>query len=282
MQDPVTTLIDLALAEDIGSGDLTSRYFIPEARRARAFVATRRDGVLSGVDVAARVFLAVDPQLDVEVLIADGSCVAAGAFLMRIEGSARSILTAERTALNFLQRLSGIATLTSSYVALVKDTNVHILDTRKTTPGYRMLEKQAVVHGGGSNHRFGLYDRAMVKDNHLVAEGGVPALQAAIHRLKAERPEVEVELEADSLEQVRCFLAMDGVDHLLLDNMSLDELRQAVAARGEHPLPRLEASGGVTLRTVHDIALTGVDFISVGALTHSAAALDIGLDFHRI
>jgi len=282
MQDPVATLIALALAEDIGTGDVTSRYFIPEDRRARAFAVTRRDGVTSGVDVAARVFLAVDPNLDVEILIPDGSQVAAGALLMRIEGAARPILTAERTALNFLQRLSGIATLTSSYVALVSDTPAHILDTRKTTPGYRMLEKQAVVHGGGTNHRLGLHDRAMVKDNHLVADGGMPALQAAIQRLKAEQPAVEIELEADSLEQVRAFLALDGVDHLLLDNMALDDLRAAVAARGEHPQPRLEASGGVTLATVRDIALTGVDFISVGALTHSAPALDIGLDFQRV
>ena len=282
MQDSVAALIALALAEDIGTGDVTSRYFIPEERRARAFATARRDGVISGVELAARVFLAVDPKLDVEILIPDGSQVAAGALLMRIEGAARPILTAERTALNFLQRLSGVATLTSSYAALINDTPAHILDTRKTTPGYRMLEKQAVIHGGGTNHRLGLYDRAMVKDNHLVADGGVPALQDAIHRLKAEHPEVEVELEADTLDQVRAFLAMDGVDHLLLDNMTLDDLRAAVAARGEHPKPQLEASGGVTLDTVRDIALTGVDFISVGALTHSAPALDIGLDFQRL
>ncbi|MEI6607880.1 MAG: carboxylating nicotinate-nucleotide diphosphorylase [Verrucomicrobiota bacterium] len=282
MQDSVASLIALALAEDIGPGDVTSHYFIPQERRARAFATVRRDGVISGVEIAARVFLAVDPSLDVEIFIPDGSQVVTGALLMRIEGAARSILTAERTALNFLQRLSGIATLTSAYVALVKGTSAHILDTRKTTPGYRILEKQAVVHGGGTNHRLGLYDRAMVKDNHLMAEGGVPALQAAIHRLKAELPEVEVELEADTLQQVRAFLAIDGVDHLLLDNMTLAELRAAVAARGEHPTPQLEASGGVTLATVHDIALTGVDFISVGALTHSAPALDIGLDFQKI
>ena len=282
MPDSVATLIALALAEDIGAGDVTSRYFIPEERRARAFATARRDGVLSGAEVAARVFLAVDPSLDVEILIADGSQVAAGALLMRIEGAARSILTAERTALNFLQRLSGVATLTASYVAQIRDTPANILDTRKTTPGFRLLEKQAVVHGGGTNHRLGLYDRAMVKDNHLVADGGLPALQAAIHRLKADHPQVEVELEADSLEQVRAFLALDGVDHLLLDNMTLGELRSAVAARGEHPEPQLEASGGVTLNTVHDIALPGVDFISVGALTHSAPALDIGLDFQSL
>jgi nicotinate-nucleotide pyrophosphorylase (carboxylating) len=281
MNDSISTLIDLALAEDVGSGDVTSLYFIPQDRRARAFATARRGGVISGVNIASRVFLAIDPTLDIEILIPDGSHVAAGALLMRIEGSARSILTGERSALNFLQRLSGIATLTSSYVSLIKDTGAHILDTRKTTPGYRMLEKQAVVHGGGSNHRMGLYDRAMVKDNHLVAEGGPPAIQAGIHRLKAEHPAVEVELEADSLDQVRSFLGLDGVDHLLLDNMTLEELREAVAARGEHAKPQLEASGGVTLDTVRDIALTGVDFISVGALTHSAPALDIGLDFHK-
>ncbi len=282
MQDSIATLIALALAEDIGEGDVTSRYFIPEDRRARAFATARRAGVISGAALAARVFLAVDPSLDVEIFIPDGSHVAAGALLMRIEGSARSILTAERSALNFLQRLSGIATLTSAYVALVKDTSAHILDTRKTTPGYRLLEKRAVVHGGGTNHRLGLYDRAMVKDNHLVADGGVPALQAAIHRLKADHPNMEVELEADSLEQVRAVLAMDGVDHLLLDNMTLDELRAAVTARGEHPTPQLEASGGVTLGSVRDIALTGVDVISVGAITHSAPALDIALDFQPL
>lgn len=279
MPDTTELLIDLALAEDIGRGDVTSLYFIPETRRARAFVAVRQEGVLSGVELAARVFSKIDPSLVVEPLIPDGSKVAVGALVMRVEGSARSILTAERTALNFLQRLSGVTTLTARHVEQVKDTHTRILDTRKTTPGYRFLEKQAVVHGGGTNHRMGLYDRAMVKDNHLVAEGGLPALQAAIHALKADHPDVEVELEADTPEQVRDFLTLDGVDHILLDNMSLAELRECVEARGEHIRPRLEASGGVTLDTLRDIAETGVDFISVSSLTHSAPALDIGLDF---
>jgi nicotinate-nucleotide pyrophosphorylase (carboxylating) len=279
MNDHSEILIPLALAEDIGDGDVTSRYFIPEDRIARAFVAVRKEGVVSGVEIAARVFTKIDPELKVEVLIADGSRVGPGAILIRVEGSARSILTAERTALNFLQHLSGVATLTSQYVDVVKGTRARILDTRKTTPGYRLLEKQAVVNGGGVNHRLGLYDRAMVKDNHLVAEGGTEAIQAAIFRLKEEKPGVEVELEADHSAQVLDFLAMDGVDHILLDNMSLEELREAVAARGERAAPLLEASGGVTLETLRDIAETGVDFISVGALTHSAPALDIGLDF---
>jgi nicotinate-nucleotide pyrophosphorylase (carboxylating) len=215
----------------------------------------------------------------VEILIHDGSRVAAGALVIRVEGFARSILTAERTALNFLQRLSGIATLTAKYVDQVKGCRAQILDTRKTTPGYRHLEKKAVTHGGGLNHRQGLYDRAMVKDNHLVAESGLDAIQTSIKNLNTLRPEVEVELEADDLEQVRNFLTLEGVDHILLDNMSLDELRAAVDARGNRSQPQLEASGGVHLETVRKIAETGVDFISVGSLTHSAPALDIGLDF---
>jgi nicotinate-nucleotide pyrophosphorylase (carboxylating) len=279
MMDHTEILIDLALAEDIGDGDVTSLYFTPDQRPARAFVAVRQEGMVSGVDIAARIFSKVDPTLEVEVLIPDGSRVSEGALLIRVEGKARSILTAERTALNFLQRLSGVATLTAQYVEAVKGTSARILDTRKTTPGYRSLEKQAVRHGGGTNHRLGLYDRAMVKDNHLIAEGGPAMIQSAIRRLKSEKPQIEVELEADDLNQVADYLAMNGVDHILLDNMKPAELREAVALRGERTTPMLEASGGVTLESVRDIALTGVDFISVGALTHSAPALDIGLDF---
>lgn len=279
MNDHSEILIGFALSEDIGDGDVTSLYFIPEERRARAFVAARNEGVVSGVEIAARVFSKVDPGLEVEILIPDGSRVSKGALMIRVEGKARSILTAERTALNFLQRLSGVATITATYVGAIKGTSARILDTRKTTPGYRLLEKQAVLHGGGMNHRMGLYDRAMVKDNHLVAEGGPEAIQAAIFRLKADKPEVEVELEADKISQVETFLKMQGVDHILLDNMTLEELREAVTARGKRMTPLLEASGGVNLTTVRGIAETGVDFISVGALTHSAPALDIGLDF---
>ena len=282
MNDHSDILIELALAEDIGEGDVTSLYFIPEERRACAFVAVRKDGVVSGVELAARVFSSVDRELDVEILVTDGSRVSSGALLIRVEGSARSILTAERTALNFLQRLSGVATLTAQYVEQVKGTRAQVLDTRKTTPGYRLLEKQAVLDGGGSNHRLGLYDRAMVKDNHLVAEGGTEAIQAAILRLKLDKPEVEVELEADTLEQVRAFLTMDGVDYILLDNMSQEQLHEAVVLRGERGKPYFEASGGITLETLRDIARTGVDFISVGALTHSAPALDFGLDFEAL
>lgn len=279
VKDNSELLIECALSEDIGSGDVTSLYFIPAARQARAFMTVRREGVVSGVDLAARVFSRVDPGLKVEVLIPNGSRVSEGALLMQIEGQARSILTAERTALNFIQKLSGVATLTAQYVDAVKGTHARILDTRKTTPAYRALEKQAVVHGGGLNHRMGLYDRVMLKDNHLVAEGGLEAIQAVIRRVKADKPGIEVELEADDISQLRGFLTMEGVDHILLDNMGLEDLRMAVDLRGERISPMLEASGGVTLDTVHEIALTGVDFISVGAITHSAPSLDIGLDF---
>lgn len=272
-------LIMMALEEDIGESDVTSDYFVPDERIARAFLTVRKEGVISGVDLAEAVFHQVDPQLEVQVMVEDGSKVAPGAMLMRVEGKARSILTAERTALNFLQRLSGVATLTSQYVSLVKHTRAKILDTRKTTPAYRALEKKAVIDGGGTNHRMGLYDRAMVKDNHLVAESSIGALQEAILRLKSEKPHIQVEMEADRLEQVADFLKWQGVDYILLDNMSLAELRQAVEMRGENSRIQLEASGGVNLDTVANIAETGVDFISVGALTHSAPALDIGLDF---
>ena len=272
-------LIRMALREDIGEGDVTSGYFVPDDRMARAFLTVRKEGVVSGVGLAEAVFREVDPRLEVQVMVEDGSKVAPGAMLMRVEGKARSILTAERTALNFLQRLSGVATLTSRYVSLVKHTRATILDTRKTTPGYRALEKKAVLDGGGTNHRMCLYDLAMVKDNHLVAEGGIAALQESIRRLKSDKPRVQVELEADRLEQVAEFLALEGVDYILLDNMSLKELREAVEMRGENSRIQLEASGGVNLDTVAAIAETGVDFISVGALTHSAPALDIGLDF---
>lgn len=281
MTDHSAALIDMALSEDIGDGDVTSLYFTPEDRRACAFVAVRHDGVLSGVEIAARVFRSLDPDLDVEVMVQDGSRVAAGALVIRVEGSARSILTAERTALNFLQRLSGVATLTATYVEAVKGTKARILDTRKTTPGYRLLEKQAVAHGGGLNHRLGLYDRAMVKDNHLVAEGTVKSLQMALEKLKTEKPSVQVELEADNLEQVKDFLEL-GVDYILLDNMTPEQIVAAIELRGDFDYPLFEASGGVTLDTLREIAETGVDLISVGALTHSAPALDIGLDFESL
>lgn len=275
----VDRLIEAALTEDIGAGDLTSLYFVPAERRSTAFIVARETGVLSGGEVALEVFRKVDPEIEATLLVSDGDRISAGAYVMKIEGPSRSVLTAERTALNFMQRMSGVASATRLYVDEVRGTSAQILDTRKTIPGWRSLDKQAVVHGGGTNHRMGLYDRVMVKDNHLVAEGRLEELQEAIRRLKADHPTVEVELEADRLQQVEAFLDLEGVDYLLLDNMSLDELRLAVGLRGEKANPRLEASGGVNLDTVAGIAETGVDFISVGAITHSVKALDLALDF---
>lgn len=278
MDQTTSTLIDLALAEDIGSGDVTSEYFVPEDRLASGVIIAKDIGFVAGVEIAAEVFRRVDPDTTVEILLESGNPVTHRTQVLKVSGKARSLLTAERVALNFLQRLSGVATKTNHFVKLTEGTKARILDTRKTTPGWRSLEKGAVLAGGGTNHRIGLYDRAMVKDNHLMAEGGIPAMQDAISRLRKEKPGVEVELEADRLDQVEAFLGLEGVDYILLDNMSLDELRAAVALR-KGDTPQLEASGGVNLETVAGIAATGVDFISVGAVTHSAVALDLSLEF---
>jgi len=281
VDETTSTLIDLALAEDLGSGDVTSNYFVPKDREARGLIVAKADGVVAGVEIAEEVFRRVDEDTMVKVLLESGNHVSPRAYVMEVKGKARSLLTAERVALNFLQRLSGVATKTRQFVELTEGTGVRILDTRKTTPGWRSLEKAAVVAGGGMNHRMGLYDRAMVKDNHLVAEGGLGALQDAIHRLRADQPEVEVELEADRLDQVEDFLKLEGVDYILLDNMDNESLRKAVDMRdGKGPF--LEASGGVNLTTVTDIAKTGVNFISVGAVTHSAVALDLSLEFLEV
>jgi len=274
-------LISLALKEDIGSGDVTSSYFVPKEKVSEAYIYAKADGVIAGLLVALEVFRRVDPALKVEVLKKDGDTISYGDHVLEISGSAQSILTAERTALNFMQRLSGIASQTAEYVSKVAGTKAQVLDTRKTTPGWRALEKGAVLAGGGKNHRMGLYDRAMVKDNHLVAQNKLEALQAGIQQLKSDHPEVEVELEADTLEQVSGFLTLKGVDYILLDNMSNEEMKEAVAMRDAtgKTTPYLEASGGVNLSTMEGIAQTGVDFISVGALTHSAVALDLSLEF---
>ncbi|MGJ8673271.1 carboxylating nicotinate-nucleotide diphosphorylase [Rubritalea sp.] len=278
MQAEVEQLIDMALREDIGEGDVTAQYFVPREKQSRAYMLVKDVGVIAGLEVAQHVFKKVDPSLSVKLLVNDGDRVTHGTRVMEITGSSQALLTAERTALNFAQRLSGVATKTASFVDLVRDTKTKILDTRKTTPGWRWLEKMAVRAGGGKNHRMGLYDRAMVKDNHLVAESGLQEMQVAITQLKQDKPNVEIELEADRLDQVADFLTLRGVDYILLDNMSNAMLEKAVEMRGGSG-PKLEASGGVNLSTVEGIAETGVDFISVGALTHSAVALDISLEF---
>ncbi|EDY17481.1 nicotinate-nucleotide pyrophosphorylase [Chthoniobacter flavus Ellin428] len=267
--------IAIALAEDIGRGDLTSRYFVGLDRRSGRIFA-KEPSVAAGVETAAEVFKRVDPQLDITIVRASGSRLEIGQTVLEIAGSVRSILTAERVALNFLQRLSGVATLTRKYVDAVSGTKARILDTRKTTPGLRALEKAAVVAGGGQNHRFGLFDMVMVKDNHLAAETELRHLQEAIRTCLAENPGLRIELEADTLEQVRRFLTLMGVDVILLDNMQPAEMAEAV--RFTAGRVQLEASGGVTLETIAGIAATGVDFISVGALTHSARAVDFSLE----
>ena len=270
--------IALALAEDIGPGDATVEFFIDPAATAHARIFAKEPAVVSGAAVAAETFAQVDPTLGIAIETPDGNHVQQGTTILTIRGRAGSILTAERVALNFLQRLSGVATLTRRFVDAVAGTGARILDTRKTTPGLRLLEKAAVLAGGGTNHRLGLYDMVMVKDNHLLAESAAPALQAAITRARAARPGLRIELEADTLAQVEAFLALDGVDVILLDNMPPTDLRAAVALGKDYPV-QFEASGGVNLDTVRAIAETGVQWISVGALTHSARAIDFSLEF---
>lgn len=272
MHDP----IDDALAEDIGPGDLTAKYFIDPAATATARIFAKEPLVVAGLESAAETFHRVDPSLVVEVIARDGHALAPGQTALTIAGKTASIVTGERVALNFLQRLSGVATLTRQFVEAVSGTKARILDTRKTTPGLRLLEKAAVLAGGGTNHRIGLYDMVMVKDNHLLADANLAHLQSAIDRLQTEHPGVRVELEADRLDQVRGFLTLRGVAVILLDNMTLDEMREAVRLTAGRVL--LEASGGVNLETVAAIAATGVDLVSVGALTHSARAVDFSLE----
>jgi len=260
-----------ALAEDVGEGDVTTDATVAEDALGTADIVLREPGVVCGLGVVEAVFRALDPELRFERLVDEGATVTGSNPVARVSGPERAILTGERTALNFLGRLSGIATLTRRYVDAVSGTGAAILDTRKTTPGMRVLEKHAVATGGGRNHRFGLDDGVLVKDNHLRAAGSVAA---AVERVRAATP-LPVEVECDTLDQVS--EALDaGVDAILLDNMSLAELRAAVAlAKGR---ARLEASGGVTLDTVLAIAETGVEEISVGALTHSARSLDVSLE----
>jgi nicotinate-nucleotide pyrophosphorylase (carboxylating) len=273
--------IALALAEDVGTGDLTSDYFVSPSLQALARIIARERAVVAGVETAAEVFRRVDPKLHIAVLQPDGSQLMGGETILEIRGAARSILIAERVALNFLQRLSGIASLTRQFVEGVGKSKAKILDTRKTTPGLRALEKAAVVAGGGQNHRFGLFDMVLLKDNHLLASTGFSGMASTIERFRREHPGVRVEVEADRLDQVRTFLDMSGVDVILLDNMPPAEMREAVAL-GKKKGVKFEASGGVTLQNIRQVAGTGVDFISVGALTHSARAIDISLELTHV
>ena len=274
LEDEIRQLVRRALEEDVGSGDATTLATVPETARARAVMAAREAAVIAGLNFAATAFRELDSSVQIELSAADGARVAAGARLLTISGRAQAILTGERVALNFVQRLSGIATLTAQFVEAVKGTGARILDTRKTTPGLRRAEKYAVSCGGGKNHRVGLHDMILIKDNHLAALGG--DIGRAVRRARERYPQLKVEVEADTLRQVEQAVAAD-VDFVLLDNMKPEQLREAVKLVAGRA--KTEASGGVNLSTVRQIAETGVDFISVGALTHSARAVDVALDF---
>jgi nicotinate-nucleotide pyrophosphorylase (carboxylating) len=270
-------LVQAALAEDIGGGDVTTLALVPEDSFVTAVMVARESLVMAGVDLALAAFQQVDERVEFGIEVLDGQNGVLGQALLRVQGPTRALLTAERTALNFLQRLSGVATLTAQFVGQVAGTRAQILDTRKTTPGRRALEKYAVACGSGTNHRMGLYDRVLIKDNHLVALDG--EIAAAVARAREASPELKIEVEANTVEQARA-AADAGADIVLLDNMNCDELREAIEQIDGRA--KTEASGGVTLETVRGIAETGVDFISVGALTHSAPAVDIAFDFDSI
>ncbi|CUH76304.1 putative nicotinate-nucleotide pyrophosphorylase [carboxylating] [Tritonibacter multivorans] len=269
-------MVRTALMEDLGSyGDITTRTVVPADTTYAARLNAREDAVVSGMQIAALAFRLVDPTLKVKTRVADGQSCKAGDTLMEIHGSAASILTGERVALNFAGRLTGIATKTAGFVAAAKDTHTRVTCTRKTTPGLRIAEKMAVLHGGGFNHRYSLSDAILIKDNHIAAAGGV---RAVLEASKAQASHMmAVEIEVDRLDQLEEVLAVGGADVVLLDNMDNDMLREAVAMVAGRM--KTEASGNVTLERIASIAATGVDYVSSGALTHSARTIDLGLDF---
>lgn len=274
--DPIAA----ALKEDLGNGDITTEFFVPEALHASGRIVAHEPAVVAGTGTVAEVFRRIDPATDVQIIHADSEAIVAGDVVIEVRGPARSILKGERVALNFLQRLCGIATLTRQFVDAVGNHPAKILDTRKTTPGLRVLEKAAVVAGGGVNHRSGLFDMVLVKDNHLAALGGLSGFADQIRRLREERPNIRIEVEADDLEQVRAFVEIEGIDVILLDNMVPAQIREALALRRNSI--KFEASGGITLKSVTRIAATGVDYISIGALTNSARAVDLGLEMTHV
>lgn len=274
IDDKIRHLIELALAEDIGKGDLTSEATIDQDLKALGIIVAKEKGVVAGLEIAKMVFQKLDPQFVFESFFNDGDEVIRHDVVLSFKGRVRSILSGERTAVNFLQRLSGIATLTSKYVEKIKDTGVKILDTRKTTPGLRALEKYAVKIGGGENHRMGLFDMILIKGNHIKAVGSIAK---AIQKAKAKYPHEKIEVETKNLEEVKEAIS-SGVTRIMLDNMFINEMKKAVKViRSSQREIKIEASGRVSLNNVREIALTGVDFISIGALTHSAPALDFSL-----
>jgi nicotinate-nucleotide pyrophosphorylase (carboxylating) len=274
--DPIAA----ALKEDIGDGDITTEFFVPETLRATGRIVARERAVVAGTGTAAEVFRKADSATDIQIVHLDGDAIVAGDVVIEVRGLVRSILKAERVALNFLQRLCGIATLTRQFVDAVGNHPAKILDTRKTNPGLRALEKAAVVAGGGVNHRSGLYDMVLVKDNHLAALGGLSGFADQIRHLRKQRPDIRIEVEADDLEQARAFVEVDGIDVILLDNMVPAQIREALALRRNNI--KFEASGGITLKNVKRIAATGVDYISIGALTNAARAIDLGLEMTHV
>ena len=267
-------LIDLAFAEDIGDGDHTTLCCIPETAMGKSHLLIKEDGILAGVEVAKRVFARFDPEMKVEVLIGDGAHVRKGDIAMVVSGKVRSLLQTERLMLNIMQRMSGIATMTNKYVERLKGTNTHVLDTRKTTPGMRMLEKQAVKIGGGMNHRIGLFDMILLKDNHVDFAGGIAnAINRCHEYLREKGLDLKIEIEVRNFEELRQAMECGGINRIMLDNFSVADTRKAVemvAGRFE-----TESSGGITFDTIRDYAECGVDFISVGALTHSVKGLDM-------
>jgi len=275
----VEQLVEQALAEDLGRGDVTTEALIPDAQQGKASITAKAEGIVAGTDVARQVFLKVDPQLKVDILIKDGGEVKLGDTVARIQGRAASILRAERVALNFLQHLSGIASETARYVQAVKGLPAQIIDTRKTTPGLRILEKEAVAAGGGKNHRMHLGDGILIKDNHLAAlrsqELSIREIVARARQKAGDKLKIEIEVKSPP---EAAEAADAGADIIMLDNMNLDEMRQAVKLIKGRAL--VEASGGITLDEVRAVAETGVDLISVGALTHSPKALDMSLQLH--
>ena len=274
--DALTTFIRTALAEDVGDGDHSALASIPAAARNRAHLLVKGEGLLAGVALAPLIFHEVDPQLTLDIKLTDGTPVRHGDVAFTVEGPARSILTAERLVLNCMQRMSGIATHTAHLTSLLSGTKARLLDTRKTTPNFRLCEKWAVLIGGGVNHRYGLFDMIILKDNHVDYAGGIAQAIAATKKYLADTGrQLPIEVETRTLAEVAQALAAGGADRIMLDNMSLAQLREAVAlVAGRVPL---EASGGITEQTIGEIARTGVDYISVGALTHSIKSLDLSL-----
>jgi nicotinate-nucleotide pyrophosphorylase (carboxylating) len=275
-ESAVQELIDRAFEEDVGSGDVTTDSIVDEAASAEAIWISREKGTIAGLDIARSVFQKMDPQLEWNHFIEDGNEVENGNKIVTMKGSCRVLLTVERIALNIIQRMSGIATMTSKYVRAIGDYSTKILDTRKTVPGLRLLDKYAVAAGGGENHRLGLFDLALIKDNHIIAAGGITE---AMYKVRAKHPDLRIEVETTTLDQVKEALS-GGADIIMLDNMNNKQMEKAVSLIKDKA--EIEASGNITLANVREVAQTGVDYISVGALTHSVKAFDISQKLQKI